>query len=206
MKNQGMFLVSAAFASFLFFSCGSKSGGTSKNNEYLGKVPSMVESYNKKMEELEEKSKKATKLDEAFEIQQKMNLEKENLEKEIKAEVATMNLPKSLPIDGNLEYDDITIKEITLTGMSRTTIVLGGKGVSKKDRAHLFGYFSMQDQEGNLLGKEKRKYNVMGLSGNFREVKAGDEIELMGAFPYPEFMGNFAKIVFVTKEEYDSNQ
>lgn len=199
MKNL-KYLVVLIIGTFLFTDCGD-SVSTGASNKYIGSLPGIAEAHKNKIDKLESDAKNATKMDEAFEINQKIKLAKEEVEKLVKEETAKLPLPIAVPYEGEIKIDKYEVNDFKITNCLYNTIEFTATITPKVTREYLFAYVHLVDAKGNILESPK-DWAVFAVS-NFRDVKEGEQIEMKGYFRGLEKLENFEKAVFKTKEEYD---
>ena len=184
--------------------CGDSSS-TGASNKYLGELPGVAEAYETQIEELEKKSKTATSMDEAFELEQKQKLAKEEAKEKIKEVTQKISFPIHVPYEGELSPAEYEVKSVEITNASFNSLGIKAVIVPKVTREHLFAYLHLVDKDGKPLASAK-DWAVLAVS-NFRNVKEGEEIEMRGSYNKGiENLENFEKIVFKTRDEYQANK
>jgi len=177
---------------------------TGASNKYLGKLPGIAQAHEQKIEELKSDGKKAATVDEAFAIQQKVKLAKEEVEKIFAEEVKNISFPISIPFEGATKTDLFEVKDFKITGASFNTITFSVKVIPAVDEKTLFAYVHLADAQGKVLPNVK-KWCVLAAS-NFHNVKKGQEIEMKGAYKGLENLETFEKAVFALEEEFNGNR
>lgn len=208
MKRVSFFTLGLFFVIFLI-SCGG--GSSSKNNKFFGKVPSMVKDYMTKMNEKEEKAESSTKMEEAF----KFAKEAENLKKEMESKVEELVANSSLvgteiPFQTLSDDSDYEVAKVILDNLSANYLKLKFTVQIKNDIKNEYGgiektlfiYFKAVDSKGVDIPQSK---TVAVNFGRRTELKANTELEISGGWNGSDIaqMENFAKLIEITKEEYD---
>ncbi len=175
--------------------------GGNVQNEFLGEVPSIAKNYDNKIEAKEKAMEDCNDITEAF----KLEKEKKKLEKERNAKieeyVAANPLTKPLPFE-TLPGAAFTVKEaaITKSGSLRISIKVD-KDLTKQGGVlgnRLFIYYKVVDSAGKEIQYTKNAATKFG----GKALKAGTEYDLSSSWPM-RYMENFAKLVQITKEEYN---
>ena len=207
MKTNKLIILFAIILSFILSSCG---GGSISENEFLGKLPGLSEKYQNEIDEYKEKVKQATDMDDAFKYEKKYKLAKEESDRVISEYLTTsiLNAPIPFEIVVETKYE---ILDLHLSGASRTRVDLKSNVKIKEDlknkyggyEKYFFAYIKAVDKEGNTLGKP----TVMASSMSNREpYTAGLDVPISGSIGNLRYFGNFDKIVFITKAEYEKNK
>ncbi|NOR87540.1 MAG: hypothetical protein GQ527_08030 [Bacteroidales bacterium] len=209
MKTNKLIILLAVFLglSLMLSSCG---GSSDSENEYLGKLPALSDKYQGEMEEFKEKVKQATDMDDAYKYEKKYKLAKEESDQVISEYLTTHKLETPIPfemeVDSKYEVLDLQVK-----GASRTRVDLISNVRIKEDlknkyggfEKYFFAYIKAVDKDGNMLGKP----TVMSSSMSNREpYTAGLEVPISGSIGNLRYFGEFDKIIFITKEEYEKNK
>jgi hypothetical protein len=198
------FLLSLTLLIFVLILSGCGDSVPIKKNKYLGDLPSLAKSYKLEEEKLTNDAKSATTMDEAFSAENKKKLAKENITKTFKAEAAIMNLPIEIPFEGETETNQYVLKNLRITDITYNNVIFSATVVPSVTREYIFAYLQMLDENGNVLESGK-DFGVLTVY-NFRDVKAGEEVEMAGTFMGVHKLENFDKAVFRTKEYYEQNK
>ncbi len=202
-------LISGLMIITMFFlnSCGG-GGFSTTENEFLGKLPSIEKNYAEQLDEMETKIKECTDLEKAFKLEKEKGLLKEEKEKAIEEYVAANPLNKELPFEA-LAGTKYTINKVVVNKARAgnlnikflITINEEMRGKYGSLEKTLFVYFKALDSEGNYIA------NSTTVATNFASMKlvAGTEYEAFGSWQSKATrnMEDFAKIVEITREEYD---
>jgi hypothetical protein len=210
MKNKSLiYLMGIIFSMTLILSsCG---GGSSvPNNDYLGKLPAISDKYQLEIEKYKEESKQATDMEDAFKYERKYKLAKEESDKAIEEYASSNLIDAVIPFDG-LENSKYEVLELKVKGAHRTRVDLIGKVKIKEDlknkyggfEKYFFAYIKAVDKDGLLIGKPTVMSSNMG---NRDPYTAGLEVPVHGSIGNLRFFGDFEKIVFISKEEYDKTK
>ena len=196
------------FITLLLFlsSCGDKV--SSVDNEFLGKLPSLEKQYYNKMEAKEKEIKECTDRDDSFTLTKELELLKDEKKNAIAEYVSANPLTKSLPFEA-LPETQYTIKDIVVKKASSGNLNIKFLLTINKDIKNKYGgiiknffiYFKAQDSKGNDIPK------TITVAINFKNQKmtAGLEHEVFGSWQNKatKNMEDFAKVVEITREEYD---
>lgn len=208
MKRLNKFYTLLAGLSLVLAGCGG--GGSVQENEFLGTLPGLAANYDTQLEELKQKAKESTSMDDAFKYDKEYDLLKEEADKKMEETFAATKFEKGIPFQG-LESDRFTVETMTATGAGRTRLNLEATVKAKEDlkneyggwEKYIFGYIVVVDAQGGFLGDPTVLASAMGARP---EYKAGDEIKMTGSIgPLKDFV-NFAAIKFISKEEYESKK
>jgi hypothetical protein len=205
MKKSILSVITSGLLILFFSSC----GDSKKNNSYLGELPSISKKYQDKQDELEEKTKTATDLNDAFKYGQEAKLAKEEGKKAIEEYLETKTFETPLLFDNNPE-NKYEILNLNVEGASMTRVNLIATVKINEDiknkygrlEKYLFGYIKAVDKSGTMLGKPTVLASAMG--GQTEPLKAGTEVVLKGSIGNLREFEEFDKIVFLTKEEYEA--
>ncbi|MEA1972305.1 MAG: hypothetical protein U9N34_03300 [Candidatus Cloacimonadota bacterium] len=206
MKKHIVVLIGLATFFFSFISCGNQPSGN--QNQYLGEIPSIEKQYYSKIEEKEESLKKCTDLKKAYKLDKEMKLLEEERKTKIKEYVSANPFTKPLPFKG-LSGTAYTINDVTIRKASAGNLNLKFSATINEDmknkyggfEKYLFIYFKGVDSKGKTIEKS------ITVATNFKTepLKAGLEYEAFGSWQTKALihMEDFAKIVEITREEYD---
>ncbi|HRS53311.1 MAG TPA: hypothetical protein P5250_01220 [Bacteroidales bacterium] len=203
-KNKNVLYLFVAI--FILSSCVSKSGKIIKN-EYLDELPSIEKQYLLKIKEKGEAIKKCTDMNKAFKLSKELNLIKEEKNKKIE-KYSKILINKELPFEG-LKNKPYFIKNISINNVTSGNLNIKFTITINEDiknnygnlENRLFIYYKALDKNGQEISNSKT------IATNFGqiELKKGSEYEAFGTWQSSAIINleNFAKIVEITKEEYD---
>ncbi|MCD6180441.1 MAG: hypothetical protein J7K39_11115 [Bacteroidales bacterium] len=209
MKN--LKLLSGIMIFIIIFLMGCGGGSSSKNNEYLGELPSIEKKYANQIDKKSKEIEECTDMKDAFKLDKEKKLLKEEKKKAIEEYVASHPLIKDLPFQA-LPNNKYTINKVVVNKATSgnlnikflITINEEIKGKYGSTNKNLFIYFKAVDSEGNYIP------NSTTVATNFKSVllTAGTEYEAFGSWQNKATrnMEDFAKIVEITREEYDKNK
>ncbi len=198
----------ATIVVFLLTSCGGGGGSTTTTNEYLGKLPALEKKYYEKITEIKQEIKESSDLKGAFELSKKQEALQEERDKKIDEYIASNPLTKPLPFEA-LSGTPYTIKEVTVNKASAGNLNIKFSVTIDEDMKNKYGgiektlfiYYKAVDSQGTDIPDSKT------VATNFKriELKKGVEYEAFGSWQSDEVskMEDFAKIVEITKEEYN---
>ena len=203
MKTKVLSLMSAMLL-VLLYSCG---GGGMSENKYLGELPAMANKYETEIDELKQKAKEATDMEDAFKYEKEYKLKKEEADQAIVGYVEGHEFTETIPFK-ELDGSRFTVESIAVTGASRERVNFEATIKVNEDykneyggwEKYIFGYIKAVDAEGNTLGKATVLASPMGAR---KEYHAGDSEKLSGGIRPLSELGEFAAIQFISKEEYD---
>lgn len=190
-----------AFICSLFGSC----YHSTRENKYLGKLPSISAKYQKEIKFLQQQVKDASESEEAFKYSQKLRKKREEANSAIFDYFNTFQFPTLL--FQNLEGNSFEALEIAVTDASLSKIYLEAKvrilDVKNENLKSFFCYIKLLDQHDKMIG------NPMVLAsklGNTMSFQKGSIIILHGTYGNLEDLEDFGKIVFISQEEYKENR
>jgi hypothetical protein len=208
MKKQNLaFFAIGIMVAFIFASCGG-GGSKGKNNEYLGKFPSIEKQYMEKMEAKEKAIKECTDMKKSFKLHQEAELLKEEWGQKIEEYANANAFDKELPFQA-LEGKPYTINKILVNRVAKGTLNIKFEITINEDMKNQYGgiekslfvYYKAQDSQGNDIE------NSTTVATNFgrQDLSAGTVYEAFGTWQSKAIknMEDFAKVVEITKEEYD---
>lgn len=191
---------------FIINSCGG--GPSNQNNEYLGEIPSIEKHYFTEIDAKENEMEETTDMDDSFALSKEIKLIKKELKTEVKKYASANPLNKSLPFQA-LDGLPYTVNEVTINKAQagnlniKFTITINEDMKNKYGgmEKSLFTYYKAVDSEG------KEVPNSVTVATNFKRtpLEAGLEYEVFGSWQSDAVMNreDFAKVVQITKEEYD---
>jgi hypothetical protein len=196
-------ILSVITLTLLFSSCG---GSGSSSNEFLGKLPGIAKKYNDKIEKKEKDKKETTSMEKAFKLKKQIDELEDDAEKEIEDYLAGDPIA-NVPFDQEGAGYQYTIKDISVDRSSESRITFKANIVVNEDikskygnkKKDCFAYLIAVDKDGNSLIKRP---GVM-MSHNNDGFMKGTEAELKGSIDGPADLVNFAKLKFLSREEYD---
>jgi hypothetical protein len=200
---SGLMIVTMIFLN----SCG---GSSTKNNEFLGELPSIEKIYEDQLDEKEKEIKECTDNKKANKLKKEKELLKEEKKNAVAEYIATNPLNKDLPFQA-LDNTSYTIKKVvvdkaTAGNLNIKFLITINEEMKNKYgslKQSLFVYFKALDSEGNHIA------NSTTVATSFARIDlvAGAEYEALGTWQGDAIrnMEDFAKIVEITKEEYEEN-
>lgn len=210
MKKVRLLPISLLMIAVWLYSCGGSGSGALVNNEFLGEYPSLEKQYVEKIEAKEQAIKESTDMDESFKLTKELELLKDEREQKVEEHVAANPLEgKELPFEA-LDGTAYTIKKVSVNKASSGNLNIKFDVTINEDikskygniTKSLFIYYKAVDAQGNDIP------NTTTVATNFKSEKmvAGLEYEVFGSWQTKAIINleNFAKVVEVTKEEYDN--
>lgn len=189
---------------FLLTSCGG--GVKTTNNEFLGEIPSIQKYYSAKVEEKTRELKACTDMNKAFKLDKEEQLLEQEWETKIsdcmKANPLTALLPFEQPKDPQFPVTKIAVSTVNRHGFQIRLSVKFDKDI-KFEYKDLCVYYVAVGKDGkDIQGSKLQSYINQG---QMKDIKAGTETETTGCWTHSALsnMEDFAKIRFVSKEEYD---
>ena len=187
-------------------SCGG--GSSTKNNEFLGKLPSIEKNYTNQLDKKEKEIEECTDIGDAFKLEKEKKLLKKEKRDAIGEYVAAHPLNKDLPFQ-SLPYTKYTIEKVVVNKASSSNLNIKFVITINEDiktdygpvSKRLFVFFKALDSKGNYISKSKT------VATNFSKIKlvAGAEYEAFSSWQNEATrnMEDFAKIIEITEEEYE---
>lgn len=200
--------VSVLFVSAIMMtSCG---GSSEKENEYLGKLPSIVKNYKNDIDEKEKEAEEATDMEKAFELEKESELLEDEMDKAVEEyvngnpELINKELPFQALPDTKYSVNKVTVSQLStrLNLLFSLTIDEDLKNEYGGVEKSLFVYFKALDSEGKAIPEA---ISVATSFGSREPLVAGTNYEAQGSIRI-ENLEDFAKIVQITKEEYEENK
>lgn len=197
------------FTMIFLISCGG--GSSTKDNEFLGKLPSIEKNYANQLDEKEKEIKECTDMKDAYKLEKEKKLLKEEKKKAIAEYVAAYPLNKDLPFQP-LPNSKYTINKVIVNKASSSNLNIKFLITVNEDMKSKYGsiektlfiYFNAIDSKGNYISKSTT------VATNFKSTKlvAGTEYEAFGSWQNKATrnMEDFAKIVEVTREKWEQNK
>jgi hypothetical protein len=206
LKKMTIWVLSFALL-LVVSSCGS---AVLRENQTLGKLPALSEKYQNEIASYKEKAKQSTDMEEAFAMEKKFKLTKEEADQVINDYVAVNISEIAIPFE-QPEESQFEVLDMHLKGASRTRMDLVSKVKIKEDlknkyggfEKYFFAYIKAVDKDGNTLGKPTVMSSGMGNRGPYI---AGLEVPIEGSIGNLKYFVDFEKIVFISKEDYEKNK
>jgi hypothetical protein len=188
----------------LLTSCGG--GMKTSKNEFLGEIPSIQKYYHAKIDEKDKELKACTDMNKAF----KLDKEAELLKQEWDAKIAESL--KTNPLTAPIPFEPLKDQSYTIDKISFSNVNSMGFGIKlsikvdteiKFDNKDIFLYYIAIDKDGKEIQGTKTRSLIRQDYG--KDLKAGTEVETSGSWPTKAIcnMEDFAKIKFITKDEFD---
>ncbi len=200
-------LLSGLVVALFLSSCG---GGSVSTNQYLGKLPGIAKKYTEKIDTKKKEIEACTDMNKAFKLNKEVKALDKESDKAIE-EYLKSNPPKALPFEQKADYP-FTIKEIMVdtaysSSISRISFmakvkidqdILNNFGNPPGFARNFFAYFKAVDKEGKSLTRS----GVL-MNRTHPPFKANMEVEMYGSLDGLANLTNFAKLVFISKVDYD---
>jgi hypothetical protein len=203
MKTK-TFLLMATVSVLLMTSCGG--GMKSSKNEFLGEIPSIQKYYHARVDEKSKELKACTDINKAF----KLDKEEQQLEQEwetkiadcMKANPLTAGLPFDQPKDRLFPVTKIAVSLVNRHGFQIKLSIKFDKDI-KFEYMDLCLYYVAVGKDGKDIPGTKLQSFIN--QGQMQDIKAGTETEATGCWTINALnnMEDFAKIRFVSKDEFD---
>jgi hypothetical protein len=188
----------------LLTSCGG--GLTTSKNEFLGEIPSIQKYYSTKIQEKNKELKECTDMEKAFKLGKEADLLKQEWDAKLEESL------KANPLTAALPFEPLKNQPYTVTGISVDKCNSMGFGIKlslkfntdiKFEYKDIWIYYLAIDKEGKEIEGTKLQSLIRQELG--KDLKAGTDVEATGCWTKSAIstMENFAKIKFITKEEYD---
>jgi hypothetical protein len=206
MKKSIFSLFIAALFVFMLNSCGGGLG--SHNNEYLGEIPSIEKNYYTEIDAKEKEMEESTDMEDSYALSKEIKLLEKELKTKVEKYVSANPLTKPLPFEA-MDGMPYTVNEIKVNKAQAGNLNIKFSITINKDMKNkyggmeksLFTYYKAVDSEGKDIP------NSATVATNFKRtpLKAGLEYEVFGSWQSDATMNmeDFAKVVQITKEEYD---
>lgn len=214
LTNHIVFTLTTIVVIFFLSSCG---GGVS-NNKYLGELPGLAKKYSQEIDDLKTSLKASTDINESFGLKKELDNLKDEAKDAIKDYLAKNTLAP-LPFEQNAEYP-FTINEVTVDPKNKSISSLQldaqikfDKSLTAEELRNMFGgfgsaawaYAKVLDSKGNYLGKSMFKLSVPYSNEKYR-VKEGTDYTMKGTIFKLGEMEDFAKLVFISKDDYNKQK
>lgn len=206
MRKTFSFITAFAI-SIALVSCGG-GGASMKTNEFLGELPSLEKKYYSEIKEKEKKAEECTDMEEAFKLSKEAELLEKEKKQKIEEYIAANPLTKPVPFEA-LEGTRYTINGLVINKAQSGNLNLKLSMKINEDikneyggiEKSLFIYYKAVDSRGIDIPDSKT------VATNFKRIKltTGTDYEAFGSWKSSEIMKmeDFAKVVEITKEEYD---
>lgn len=206
MKQALTILLSGCF--LLVVNTGCSSEPETLTNPYLGDIPSLEKQYVEKIEAKEADIKSNKDLDTAFKLAKELEELKDAYKAAIEAHATTHPLTTPLPFQP-LSDTPYTIREIVVNRASagnlnlKFTVDINADLKNKygSPEKMLFIYFKAVDSQGNDIPKSI----TVATNARTTPLTAGTVYEAFGSWQSKSLrhMEDFARVVEVTREDYD---
>ncbi len=188
--------------SLFLISCGDNSNVPSKSNEYLGELPSIIKNNIASEEAKEKELKEATDMNEAFKLDKELKLLKEENKGKIEKYISSANIcGKEIPFE-SINDNLLTLNKVILdtafsNGRVQFKFITTVNNNVNPQRHTPIIYFKALDKQGVEISGAK------SVAAGYRlDIKPGDTVTATGILE-GSLLEDFAKIVQITKEEYD---
>ena len=198
------FIAISTLVVFLLTSCGG--GLTTSQNEFLGEIPSLQKYYHAKVDEKNKELKACTDINKAFKLDKEEQLLEQEWETKIaesmKANPLTAGLPFEPAKDQLLSVSKVTVSLVNRHGFQIKLALKPEKDI-KFEYKDLWVYYIALDKAGKEIPGTKLQSLITRELG--KDIIAGTEVETTGCWTIAALsnMEDFAKIRFITKDEYD---
>lgn len=207
MKNFKFIWIGIVGIALMLGSCGSEPGTT--NNKYFGEFPSMEKNYVMKIEEKEKEIKECTDMEKAFELSKELELLEDERKSEIKKYVEANPMTEELPFEA-LDGTPYTIEKVTVNKASAGNLNIKFSLTINEDiknkygstKKNLFVYYKGIDSQGKDIDGSK----TVATNFSRQALTSGLKYEAFGSWQSKATvnMEDFAKVVEITKEEYEN--
>jgi len=191
--------------------CSGRVNSPEKDNEFLGKLPSIEKKYALQIDEKEKKIEECTDMKKAYKLAKEKKLLEKEKDETIAEYVAAHPLTKDLPFQP-LPDTKYTIKQVVINkalsgNLNIKFLITINEEIKSKYGSiekTLFIYYKALDSNGNYISKSTT------VATNFKNIKliANTEYEAFGSWQNKATrnMEDFAKIVEITREEWEQNK
>ena len=175
-------------------------------NEFLGEIPSIQKYYYNKIQDKEKELKASTDMEKAFKLDKEKQLLKDEWDAKITASLKVNPLTTPIPFEP-LKDQPYTITKITpaLVNSMGFQCKIAVKIVTdiKFEYKDIFLYYKAVDKDGKDIPDTKAQALIRQEMG--KDLLAGTEVEAIGCWTIHGMinMENFAKIIFIAKDEFD---
>jgi hypothetical protein len=175
-------------------------------NEFLGEIPSLQKYYSAKIDEKHKELKACTDMGKAFKLDKEEQLLKEEWDAKITESM------KANPLTTPLPFEPLKDQPYTINKISVNNVNSMGFGIKislkintdiKFEYKDIWVYYKAIDKDGKEIQGTKLQSLIRQELG--KDLKTGTEVEATGCWTITAIsdMENFAKIKFITKDEYD---
>ncbi len=190
-------------------------GGEVSSNQYLGKLPGIAKKYSQEIESTKKELKESKDMNEAFGLQKELDNLKDESENAVKEYIANNNL-ESIPFEMKTDHP-FTIKDIKIdpknhriSSLDLVASVKFNKNLTANDIREMYGgfgstinaYAQVIDSKGTPLHNTVFQIKIPYSQNEFR-AKEGVEYTMKGTIFKLAELENFAKINFISKDEYN---
>jgi hypothetical protein len=203
MKTK-TFLLMATVSALILTSCGG--GMKTSKNEFLGEIPSIQKYYHAKVDEKSKELKACTDINKAF----KLDKEEQQLEQEwetkiadcMKANPLTAGLPFDQPKDRLFPVTKVAVSLVNRHGFQIKLSIKFDKDIKFEYKDFCLYYVAVGKDGKDIPGTKLQSFINQG---QMQDIKAGTESEATGCWTIAALsnMEDFAKIRFVSKDEFD---
>ena len=188
----------------LLNSCGG--GLTTSKNEFLGEIPSLQKYYSAKIHDKNKELKECTDMEKAFKLGKEADVLKQEWDAKIEESLKANPVAASLPFEP-MKNQPYTVNKITFVrvnnmgfGFDLSIKIDQDMKINNQD---YWVYYVAIDKDGKEIQDSKSRSLVNQALQN--ELKAGTVIEAHGSWNTKTLcnMENFAKIRFITKDEFE---
>jgi hypothetical protein len=205
MKTKTLlFMTISSALIILVSSCGG--GMKTSKNEFLGEIPSIQKYYHAKVDEKSKELKACTDMNKAF----KLDKEEQQLEQEwetkiadcMKANPLTAGLPFDQPKDQLFPVTRVAVSLVNRHGFQIKLSIKFDKDIKFEYKDLCLYYVAVGKDGKDIPGTKLQSYINQG---QMQDIKAGTETEATGCWTIAALsnMEDFAKIRFVSKDEFD---
>jgi len=198
------FMATVSLLIFLLTGCGG--GMKTSKNEFLGEIPSIQKYYRTKIHEKDKELKECTDLQKAFKLDKEEQQLKEEWDSKITESMKANPLAAALPFeplkDQPYSIEKISVDRVNSMGLG-IKISLKINTDIKFEYKDIWVYYMALDKDGKEIQGTKLQSLIKQELG--KDLKAGTEVETTGSWTTVVIttMEDFAKIKFITKDEYD---
>ena len=198
------FMATVSLLVLLLTGCGG--GMKTSKNEFLGEIPSIQKYYRTKIHEKDKELKECTDLQKAFQLGKEADLLKQEwdakIEESLKANPLTAPLPFEPLKDQFYTVNKISFDKVNSMGFGFNLHLKIDKDITL-DNKDFWIYYVAMDKDGKTIQGSKAQSLMNRMLE--KEIKAGTEVEVHGSWNTEAIsnMEDFAKIRFVTKDEFD---
>ncbi len=178
-----------------------------QEHEHFGKVPAVFNEYQQKKDGLRSESKMSASIGRSLEMKSEIKKLDKKYRNRFREEYQKLKLPVYMPVEGNPDYKNHSIKEVYISEIKPDGIVkLSAKSIAKKDSSFLIAYAYFANAEHKPVCSDP--YVLLTLPAAHRgeialeSIKTGNSIELEGYCHYLGSLADAERIILVSEEEY----